>query len=52
MCVCVYIYIDIDIYRYLILKKNIKKQQQAGIKVPKFSADAFLGGLFLTTERG
>ena len=26
--------------------------QQVGIKGPKFSADAFLGGLFLTTERG
>ena len=27
----------------------IKEKQQVGIKVPKFSADAFLGGLFLTT---
>ena len=28
--------------------KKIKEKQQIGIKVPKFSATAFLGGLFLT----
>ena len=33
---CVYIYI---------------KEKQVGIKGPTFSADVFLGGLFLTTER-
>ena len=31
---------------------KIKEKQQVGIKGPKFSAIAFLGGLFLTTERG
>jgi len=36
---------------YIKLTK-IKEKQQVGIKGPKFSAKAFLGGLFLTTERG
>ena len=27
-----------------------KEKQQVGIKVPKFSADDFLGGSFLTTD--
>ena len=39
----------IDIYIKLI---KIKETQQVGLKGPKFLADAFLGGLFLTTERG
>ena len=29
---------------------KIKEKQQIGIKVPKFSANAFLRGLFLTTD--
>ena len=32
-------------------RERDKEKQQVGIKVPKFSADAFFGGLFLT-ERG
>ena len=31
---------------------KIKEKQQVSINVPKFSSDAFLGGLFLTTEQG
>ena len=38
-------------YMYIKLIK-IKERQQVGIKGPKFSANAFLGDLFLTTERG
>ena len=38
------------IYIYKLIK--IKEKQQVSINVPKFSADAFLGGLFLTTEQG
>ena len=35
-----------DIYIKLI---KIKERQQVGIKCPKFSANAFLRGLFLTS---
>ena len=38
----------IDIYE----TDKMKEKQQTGIQVLKFSANAFLGGLFLTTERG
>ena len=31
---------------------KIREKQQTGIKIPKFSADAFLRCLFLTTECG
>ena len=46
-----YIYIlrEREIYIYRI---KIKEKQQVGLKGPKFSANAFLGGLFLTSERG
>ena len=44
------LYIYLYIYIYKLIK--IKEKQQIGIKSPKFSANAFLGGLFLTTERG
>ena len=30
----------------------MKEKQQVGIKIPKFSANTFLGGLLLTTEHG
>ena len=59
MCVCVFscicamplVYDAIYIYIYIKLIK-IKEKQQVSIKVPTFLADAFHGGLFLTTERG
>ena len=38
--------------QYIYKTEKIKEKQQVGIKGPKFSANAFLGGLFLTTERG
>ena len=31
---------------------KIKETQQVGLKGPKFLANAFLAGLFLTTEQG
>ena len=43
------IYIYIYIYIYMI---KIKETLQVGLKSPKLSANNFLGGLFLTTERG
>ena len=46
-----FFFLECFIYIYIYIKLiKIKEKQQVGIKVPKFLADAFLKGLFLTTE--
>ena len=42
------LYLDFVLYIYINSYMIKIKEKQVGIKVPKFSADAFLWGLFLT----
>ena len=52
VCGC-HIVCECEMYIYIYMYKiKIKEKQQFGIKVPKFSANAVLRGLFLTTEHG
>ena len=52
VCVCIYIFIGLCFYYDYIYMIKIKERQQVGIKGPKSSPNAFLRGLFLTTEQG